>query len=183
MKRSRNPSNGNLFISGLYTELEKPKVNVKVQRMKFRSLVESLAEKIGIEIADEGGAAAVGIAGLTILLHEADDDLLLLHADLGEIPAAGRDALAQAALQANFLYQGTGGATLAINPRDGHLHVQKYNWLDRLDPDKALDTLTRFADTSLSWQKLLADYSALNDKKAQDARLDDAAAFGGFMKV
>ncbi len=151
--------------------------------MEFKRLVESLAEKIGIEITDEGGAAAVEIDGLTVLLHEADDDLLLLHADLGEIPADGRDALAVAALQANFLYQGTGGSTLAINPHNGHLHVQKYNWLDRLDPDKALDTLSRFADTSLEWQKLLTDYGSLNDGETNGARPDAAAAFGEFMQV
>ena len=151
--------------------------------MKFTRLVESLAEKLGIEITDEGGAAAVGIDGLTVLLHEADDDLLLFHADLGEIPAAGRDTLAVAALQANFLYQGTGGSTLAINPHDGHLHIQKYNWLDRLDPDKVLDTLSRFADTSLKWQKLLSDYSSLNDEASEEAQPEDVAAFGEFMKV
>ena len=71
--------------------------------MEFRRLIESLAEKIGIEINDEGGAAAIGIDGLTVLLHEADDDLLLLHADLGEVPVAGRDALAVAALRANSI--------------------------------------------------------------------------------
>ena len=58
--------------------------------MAFTRLIEALAEKLGIEITDEGGAAAVGIDGLTVLLHQADDDLLLLHADLGEIPADGR---------------------------------------------------------------------------------------------
>ena len=93
------------------------------------------------------------------------------------------ESLAVTALQANFLYQGTGGATLAINPRDGHLHIQKYNWLDRLDPDKALDTLSRFADTSLKWQKLLTDYSSLNDEASEEARSGDVAAFGDFMKV
>ena len=117
--------------------------------MEFTRLIESLAEKLGIEITDEGGAAAVGIDGLTVILHQADEELLLLHADLGEVPPAGRDALAVAAMRANFLYQGTGGSTLAINPHNGHLHIQKYNWLDRLDADKALDTLSRFADTSL----------------------------------
>ena len=151
--------------------------------MEFKRLVESLAEKIGIEITDEGGAAAVEVDGLTVLLHEADDDLLLLHADLGEIPADGRDVLAVAALHANFLYQGTGGSTLAINPHDGHLHVQKYNWLDRLDPDTAFDTLMRFADTSLKWQTLLSDYSSLNDEVAEGTRSDGVAAFGGFMQV
>ena len=151
--------------------------------MEFTRLIEALAEKLGIEITDEGGATAVGIDGLTVLLHEADDDLLLFHADLGEIPAGGRDVLAVAALQANFLYQGTGGATLAINPRNGHLHIQKYNWLDRLDPDKVLDTLSRFADTSLKWQKLLSDYSSLNDEASEEAQPEDVAAFGEFMKV
>ena len=151
--------------------------------MEFTRLVESLTEKLGIEITDEGGAAAVEVDGLTVLLHEADDDLLLLHADLGEIPAGGRDVLAVAALEANFLYQGTGGATLAINPRDGHLHIQKYNWLGRLDPDKALDALSRFADTSLTWRKLLTDYSSLNVGVAQGARPEGASAFGGFMQV
>ena len=151
--------------------------------MEFTRLIESLAEKLGIEITDEGGAAAVGIDGLTVILHQADEDLLLLHADLGEVPPAGRDALAVAAMRANFLYQGTGGSTLAINPRDGHLHIQKYNWLERLDADKALDTLSRFADTSLKWQKLLSDYSSLNDAEADGAQPNDAVAFGEFMKV
>ena len=151
--------------------------------MEFTRLIESLAEKLGIEITDEGGAAAVGIDGLTVLLHQADEDLLLLHADLGEIPPAGRDALAVAAMRANFLYQGTGGSTLAINPHNGHLHIQKYNWLERLDADKALDTLSRFADTSLKWQKLLSDYSSSNDEPSEEARPEDMAAFGEFMKV
>ena len=151
--------------------------------MEFTRLIEALAEKLGIEITDEGGATAVGIDGLTVLLHQADDDLLLLHADLGEIPVGGRDALAIAALRANFLYQGTGGSTLAINPQNGHLHIQKYNWLERIDPDKALDTLSRFADTSLKWQKLLSDYSSLNEEVSEEARPEDAAAFGEFMKV
>ena len=151
--------------------------------MEFTRLIESLAEKLGIEITDEGGAAAVGIDGLTVILHQADEELLLLHADLGEVPPAGRDALAVAAMRANFLYQGTGGSTLAINPHNGHLHIQKYNWLDRLDADKALDTLSRFADTSLKWQKLLSDYSSLNDAEADGAQPNDAVAFGEFMKV
>lgn len=147
--------------------------------MEFTRLIESLSEKLGIEIADEGGAAAIVVDGLTVLLHRADDDLLLLHADLGEIPAAGRDALAVTAMQANFLYKGTGGSTLAVNSQDGHLHIQKYNWLERLDPDKAFDTLSRFADTALTWRKMLTDYSSLNSG-------DETAAFGvpnGFMQV
>ena len=124
--------------------------------MEFKRLLDSLAETLGIEITDEGGAAAVEVDGLTVLLHQADNDLLLVHADLGEVPAANRDALAASAMRANFLYQGTGGSTLAVDPRDGHLHLQKYNWLERLDADKALDTLSRVADVASDWRKRLA---------------------------
>ena len=148
--------------------------------MKFTRLVESLAEKLGIEITDEGGAAAVGIDGLTVLLHEADDDLLLFHADLGEIPAGGRDVLAVAALQANFLYQGTGGATLAVEPNSGRLHIQKYNWLERLDAEKAVTNLTRFADTVKAWKGILADTAAADPSGPVDFAMP---SLGSFMQV
>ncbi len=83
--------------------------------MTFGGLIESLGEKLGVEIEDAGGAFA---------------------------------------LEANYLYSGTGGATLAVNPADGHLHLQKYNWLGRLDCDKSLDMLTRFAETAALWRRL-----------------------------
>jgi hypothetical protein len=151
--------------------------------MTFGELVDGIGAKLGIGIENAGGAAALEIDGRTVVLQMADDDLLLVRADLGEIPPDRRDSFAYAALEANYLYQGTGGATLAINPRNGHLHIQKYNWLDRLDPDKVLDTLSRFADTSLKWQKLLSDYSSLNDEASEEAQPEDVAAFGEFMKV
>ena len=133
--------------------------------MEFKRLVDSIAEKLGIEMADEGGAAAVELDGMTVLLHQADDDLLLIHADLGEVPAAERDALVASAMQANFLYQGTGGSTLAVDPRDEHLHLQKYNWLERLDADKAIDTLSRFADVASDWRGRLAGNRPANAAK------------------
>ena len=123
--------------------------------MRFPDILDALSKQLNIEITDEGGASAVEIDGLNVILNLADSDLLLIHADLGEIPPDLREKVAAAALEANFLYQGTGGATLAVNPFDGHLHLQKYNWLERLDPDKVLNTLSRFADTALTWRKII----------------------------
>ena len=125
--------------------------------MSFPDLLNMLSERLGIKIADEGGAAAVEIDGQNILLLQADEDLLLIRADLGEIPADLREKIIAAAMEANYLYQGTGGATLAVCPSDGHLHLQKYNWVERLDADKAIDTLSRFADTALAWKKIISD--------------------------
>ena len=131
--------------------------------MTFGELVDSLGAKLGIDIEDAGGAVAFQIDGETVVVQHADDDLVLLRADLGEIPPDRRDALASAALGGNFLYRGTGGATLAINPADSHLHLQKYNWLGRLDDDKALDMLSRFADTIVFWRRIVSEASAVRD--------------------
>ena len=67
-----------------------------------------------------------------------------------------------------------------MDPRSGHLYLQKYNWLDRLDVEKAVDSLTRFADTMKTWKGLVAETmstaSAASDVPA-------APTLGGFMQV
>jgi len=125
--------------------------------MTFGELLEGLGKNLGVELIDEGGAAAVLVDDMPVILHAAGDDILFVHADLGEIAPEGREEIIAAALEANFLYQATGGATLAVNGQDGHLHIQKYNWIDRLDVEKATNDLTRFADVALSWRKILED--------------------------
>ena len=111
-------------------------------------------------------------------MQQAEDDLVLLRTDLGEIPPDRRDALAVAALEGNFLYKGTGGATLAISPADMHLHLQKYNWLDRLDAEKAFNMLSRFADSAVLWKKLVSEASA-----PREDFLSEVISSESFMKV
>ena len=128
--------------------------------MTFGELIEGLGKSLGVEMTDEGGAAAVEADGIPVVLQRASDDLLLVHADLGEVAPDSRERVLAAAMEANFLYQGTGGATLAVDPRDGHLHLQKYNWLDRIDMDKVLSGLTRFADTVKAWKGIASSPTA-----------------------
>ncbi|MBR1588111.1 MAG: type III secretion system chaperone [Kiritimatiellae bacterium] len=128
--------------------------------MTFGELREGLGKKLGVEIEDAGGAFALEIDGQAVVVLQAGDGLLLVRADLGEIPPDRRDAIALAAMEANYLYQGTGGATLAVNPGDGHLNLQRYNWLERVDTDKAMDALSRFADTAAAWKRLVAEIPA-----------------------
>ena len=148
--------------------------------MAFGEVIDGIGENLGLELSDEGGAAAVLVDGNPIILNMADDDLLLIHADIGEIAPDNRDRVHAAAMEANFLYQGTGGATLAVDPNNGHLHIQKYNWLDRLDVDKAVESLTRFADTVQTWKGLVAEAMS-SASAASDAML--APTSGGFMQV
>ena len=128
--------------------------------MTFGELIEGLGKSLGVEMTDEGGAAAVEVDGIPVVLQRASDNLLLVHADLGEVAPDSRERVLAAAMEANFLYQGTGGATLAVDSRDGHLHLQKYNWLDRIDMDKVLSGLTRFADTVKAWKGIASSPTA-----------------------
>ena len=140
-------------------------------------MIEGLSKKLGVEIEDAGGAFALEIDGETVVLQQADNDLVLVRADLGEIPPDRRETFAAAALEANFLYRGTGGATLAVNPNDGHLHLQKYNWLERIDIDTAVEMLSRFAETSVAWKRLVAELPAA------EASAPSGGTFNGFMQV
>ncbi|MBO7683926.1 MAG: type III secretion system chaperone [Kiritimatiellae bacterium] len=141
--------------------------------MTFGRLIEAIGGRLGLEIADEGGAAAVEVDGSTVVLQQANDDLLLVHVDLGEVPGGRRDEVVSAAMEANFLYQGTGGATLSVDSRDGHLHLQKYNWLERLDAESGFETVVKFAETARTWKRFVADAAGASRQ------------FGGvpFMKV
>ena len=147
-------------------------------------MVETLGKNLGIELVDEGGAAAVQIDGNTVILHAAGDDLILIHADLGDIAPESRDRVLAVAMEANFLYQGTGGATLAVNPADAHLHLQKYNWLERMDADKMLETLSRFAETVSTWKRIAMDASAAKETfSAAEGSSPVDLHSGGFMRV
>ena len=152
--------------------------------MTFGELVEGLGAKLGVEIEDAGGAVAFVIDGETVILQQANDDLVLVHADLGEIPPDRRDAFASAALEANFLYNGTGGATLAVNPANAHLHLQKYNWLGRMDVEKAVDMLSRFAETAAAWKRVASDAAAAPGSLAAPEGVPSAGfSPGAFMQV
>ncbi len=136
--------------------------------MTFKGIIEALGARLGVEIEDAGGAAAVEIDGAAVILQDAGE-LLLLRAEIGEIPGDGRERFLASAMEANFLYQGTGGATLALDPQTGHLVIQKYNWLERLDAETAFTTLERFADIAATWRRTIVDFSTHDDASAKSS--------------
>ena len=150
--------------------------------MTFGEVIAGIGKNLGVELVDEGGAAALMVDGNVVILQTAGDDLVLVHADLGEMAPENRDRVLAAAMEANFLYQGTGGATLAVDPRNGHLYLQKYNWLDRLDVEKAVTDLTRFADMVKLWKGLVAESKASLSPATGDQSAPMLTS-GGFMQV
>ena len=59
--------------------------------MTFGEAIDGIGKNLGVELTDEGGAAAVQVDGNAVILQMASDDLLLMHTDIGEIAPENRD--------------------------------------------------------------------------------------------
>ena len=148
--------------------------------MDFNRFAEALGKALGMELENAGGACGLDINGVTVMLHDAGD-LVLITAEIGApSQAEGLETFFRTALKANWLYKGTGGATLAINPEDDSLWLEKYNFLERLDGEKGVEMVTRFAETARTWRELVADFKP--DVPSGGNPTHDPA-FGDFMQV
>ena len=148
--------------------------------MDFKEFIESLGKELGMHLENAGGACGLDVDDVTVILHDADD-LVLLAAEIGPPPPEeGLETLFSTVLKANWLYRGTGGATLAINPEDGCIWLEKYNFLERLDGEKGVEMVTRFAETAKTWRELVADFKP--DIPSGGNPSHDPA-FGDFMQV
>ena len=148
--------------------------------MDFRKFIESLGNALGMRLENAEGACGLDVDGVTVMLHDADD-LVLLAAEIGPPPPEdGLETLFRTVLKANWLYCGTGGATLAINPEDGCIWLEKYNFHERLDGAKGAEMVTRFAETARTWRGLVAGFKP-DVPFGGDSPRDSSA--GDFMQV
>ena len=125
--------------------------------MDYQEIIKEISRGLDMELDGSQGACGFEYGDTEIILQDAGD-LLLIRADLGLIPEAGMTEIMRTALDANYLYQGSGGCTFARNPADGHLHLQYYNWLERLTAEKLIKFIEKLADTCDVWMKLIDDY-------------------------
>ena len=101
--------------------------------MVFEDIVAVLGRAFGLEleivhdttvfeVESDDGSTKVQVA-----IHYADErNLLLVSADLGEMPPEGREKLFQTMLEANNMFSGTVGSTLALDAASGSARLQRY---------------------------------------------------------
>ena len=75
--------------------------------------------------------------------------------------------------------ENAGGATLALDPDTSCLHLQKYNWLERLDAEGAFNMMESFASTVDAWRRIVADYRPPATESSGPGALDS----GSLMQV
>ena len=132
--------------------------------MCFEDIVAVLGRAFGLElkvvqdttvfeVASEDGGTKVQV----LVQAVGERNLVLMSADLGEPPPDGRERLYRTMLEANNLFEGTAGATLALDAATGNLRLQKCESPDELsnDPKAKIES---FVETALFWSRAIADF-------------------------
>ena len=148
--------------------------------MSFEDIASVLGQAFGLElkvVQDTTVFEVVSDDGSTkvqILLQDSGErNLVLMSADLGEVPPEGRERLFQTMLEANNVFSGTVGSTLALDAASGNARLQRYMPGDDL-ANNVMCTLEPFIETALLWSRMIADY-----RPSVDAPMEFTESTGG----
>ena len=142
---------------------------VAVVERAFKLELKVVEDATAFEVAGEDGETRV-----KVFVQYADARRkVLLSADLGAPPPEGGEKLLRAMMEANNLFAGTAGATLALDAAAGRFRLQKYDSPDELAND-AEAKIVSFIETALFWCRAIAGFRP----SADDAQTLDAGGFG-----
>ena len=139
--------------------------------MVFRDIVAVLERTLGLElnvvqdatvfeVSSEDGGTAVQI----FVQDLGERRRVLMSADLGEPPPVGGEKIFRTMLEANNLFAGTAGATLALDAASGRFRLQKCEPSDELANDIKAE-FESFIETALFWSRSIADYRPSTDEE------------------
>ena len=132
---------------------------VAVLERAFKLELSVVQDTTVFEVTSEDGSTKVQV----LLQSVSERKLVLLSADLGEPPPEGCEKLFRTMLEANNLFSGTAGATLALDQTSGHFRLQKYESPDEFAND-AEGKLVSFIETALVWSRSIADFRPSNEE-------------------
>ena len=154
--------------------------------MDYQKLLTELGEQLGGTLdltPDATGTVSLAVDSLRVnILGLEEIGQVVLSGDLGEPPPQGLERLYQAMLEAQHLFQGTGGATFSRNPEDGHLALCHAFAGDLLDGAGLAQKLEHFVNTLETWSKQIADYRA-DESEVRDEVESGMPLGGGLMQV
>ena len=132
---------------------------VAVLERAFKLELNVVQDTTVFEVSSEDGGTKVQI----LVQDVSERKLVLLSADLGEPPPERCEKLFRTMLEANNLFSGTAGATLALDQTSGRFRLQKYESPDELAND-AEGKLVSFIETALVWSRSIADFRPSNEE-------------------
>lgn len=138
--------------------------------MEFTTLLKDLGTLVNLpELSpDENGFCRLSLDKVIIdIKADAEEKHLMLFAEIAPFPMECSSDLVKEILGANFLFNGTNGATLALNTENKTITLQQKEALALLDVDNFSEMLNNFATTVENWQALIADFQQKSPDTAE----------------
>ncbi|WP_406547288.1 type III secretion system chaperone [Succinimonas sp.] len=122
--------------------------------MDFAEIVNTLNDAMGTDLESLDETLMFDLDGIETVFQSAGDRLIMT-ADLGSCEQDFLDRLTCDCLKGNYMFSGTRGSSLALNPENGHLFLQRHDWLDRLTREKLIDTMDRFTAVAMEYAEII----------------------------
>ncbi len=150
--------------------------------MDYNELIAGFADKLGLGgITTNDGITALKFDDMKVeIVHNEVDRSVLFYGVIGQGPVEDIPKYNAFLLQANFLFQGTGGATLSQNPSTKEYVLVRAYPLEHLDIDAFIAALEGFVNGLERWRLLLTNFSPV--KNEADTMLQEPLPFSGFIK-
>ena len=130
--------------------------------MTFEDAMASLGDELGLPLETVGQATGFEVAfgsgslePMPVSITAAGDGRsAVFSADLGELPDEGLDELLMRMLEANHLFEGTGGAALSVE--DGCARLERRVGLDEIGRSGGTDAVRSFLCMVGHWADVIA---------------------------
>jgi hypothetical protein len=127
----------------------------------IEDLVRAFGQSVGIRDlrVDEDGFSAVAVGDRLIINFQyvEDADVIVVFTELGEVSRARETEVYRAMLDANFFWQGTGGAVLALEAESRTAVLMTREPLEGLTPEAFEHAVGMFAKRADEWIERLAE--------------------------
>lgn len=137
--------------------------------MNFETLMKSFGESQDVELYIDGDFCSFSACDTEVFIEDlAGRDTLVLHADIGLPPKDAEKRLFELFLDANHLFQGTNGATIARNASTGTILLQCLVQYKLHDVDMFANDVHNFLDALNNWKKQLKLHATANEEPQQE---------------
>ena len=146
--------------------------------MESFELIKKFGEKIGVNISsDDDNIYTFEVDEMIISFHILPElDSIVLTGDIGEPPPENLENLYKVMLEAQYLFNGTAGATISLNAENNRFSLCKALSCKIMDGDSLYEEAEHFVNTLEVWAKLVKDYRGVASK-AEEVKADDAPQF------
>lgn len=105
------------------------------------------------------------------------NEQILIAVPVAQVPDENREVFYAGLLQGQFLFHGTGGATLALDPKEEFVNLQIVRDLQTLTPPDFIVLVEGFLQTADFWAKRCAETGAKPSEAGAESGGDGEEAF------